>query len=144
MRTARSAAGRRSINGVRDGRVPRIGNDTYLRGAGHNPAQVGVGQAEGEAEYAGRADRDFQRLGDRLKDDRARAGVPRGLRGVGEHRGGWVSLDEARALGYEPADDAERFAAEVIAEHGEPDPADPLLAHLGGVFCLPAYDADRL
>jgi uronate dehydrogenase len=59
-------------------------------------------------------------------------------------RGGWVSLDEARALGYEPADDAERFAAGVIAEHGEPDPGDPLLAHLGGEFCLPAYDADRL
>jgi uronate dehydrogenase len=59
-------------------------------------------------------------------------------------RGGWVSLDEARALGYEPADDAERFAAEVIAEHGEPQPGDPLLAYLGGEFCLPAYDADRL
>jgi uronate dehydrogenase len=59
-------------------------------------------------------------------------------------RGGWVSLDEARALGYEPEDDAERFAAEIIAEHGEPQPDDPLLAHLGGVFCLPEYDADRL
>jgi uronate dehydrogenase len=59
-------------------------------------------------------------------------------------RGGWVSLDEARALGYEPCDDAERFAAEVIAEHGEPDPDDPVLAHLGGEFCLPDLDADRL
>ena len=59
-------------------------------------------------------------------------------------RGGWVSLAEARALGYEPLDDAEDFAAEVIAEHGEPDPADPVLAHLGGKFCLPAYDADYL
>lgn len=59
-------------------------------------------------------------------------------------RGGWVSLDEARALGFEPQDDAEQFAAEVIAEHGEPRADDPLLAHLGGEFCLPAYDADRL
>jgi uronate dehydrogenase len=59
-------------------------------------------------------------------------------------RGGWVSLDEARALGYQPADDAERFAAEVIAEHGEPDLADPALARLGGEFTLPAYDADNL
>jgi uronate dehydrogenase len=59
-------------------------------------------------------------------------------------RGGWVSLAEARALGYEPQDDAEDLAAEVIAEHGEPDPADPVLAHLGGEFCLPAYDADHL
>jgi uronate dehydrogenase len=59
-------------------------------------------------------------------------------------RGGWVSLAEARALGYEPADDAEPHAAEVIAEHGEPDPADPTLACLGGEFCLPAFDADLL
>src|SRR6266566_2920938 len=59
-------------------------------------------------------------------------------------RGGWVSLAEARALGYESRDDAEDLAAEVIAEHGEPDPADPVFAHLGGEFCLPAYDADYL
>ena len=59
-------------------------------------------------------------------------------------RGGWVSLAEARALGYEPRDDAEDYATEVIAEHGEPDPADPVFAHLGGEFCLPAYDADHL
>jgi uronate dehydrogenase len=59
-------------------------------------------------------------------------------------RGGWVSLDEARALGYEPKDDAEVYAADVIAEHGEPDPADPVFAYLGGEFTLPEYDADRL
>ncbi len=59
-------------------------------------------------------------------------------------RGGWVSLTEARALGYEPRDDSEPFAAEVIARCGPPDPADPVLAHLGGEFCLPAFDAGRL
>jgi uronate dehydrogenase len=59
-------------------------------------------------------------------------------------RGGWVSLDEARALGYEPRDDAESYAAEVIAAAGPPDPEDPVLAHLGGPFCLPDFDADRL
>jgi uronate dehydrogenase len=52
-------------------------------------------------------------------------------------RGGWVSRDEARALGYEPSDDAEAYAAEIIAAEGEPDPADPLLAYLGGEFTLP-------
>jgi hypothetical protein len=52
-------------------------------------------------------------------------------------RGGWVSLDEARQLGYEPRDDAETYAAEIIAAEGEPDPADPLLAYLGGEFTLP-------
>jgi uronate dehydrogenase len=59
-------------------------------------------------------------------------------------RGGWVSLAEARALGYEPRDDAEVYAAQVIAATGEPDPADPVMAHLGGEFCLPALDADNL
>jgi uronate dehydrogenase len=53
-------------------------------------------------------------------------------------RGGWVSLDEARALGYQPQDDAEAYAAEIIASHGEPDPAaDPALAYLGGEYTFP-------
>jgi uronate dehydrogenase len=57
-------------------------------------------------------------------------------------RGGWVSLDEARLLGYQPRDNAETYAAELIAANGEPDPADPVLAHLGGEFTLPAWDAE--
>jgi len=57
-------------------------------------------------------------------------------------RGGWVSLDEARSLGYEPRDDAEPYAAELLAEYGEPDPADPSSAFLGGDFTLPDLDAD--
>jgi uronate dehydrogenase len=59
-------------------------------------------------------------------------------------RGGWVSLDEARALGYQPRDDAEAYAAEVIAASGEPDRGDPVLAYLGGEFTQPAMDADLL
>ena len=59
-------------------------------------------------------------------------------------RGGWVSLAAARALGYEPRDDAEAYAPDVLARLGPPDPDDPVLAHLGGEFCLPAMDADRL
>jgi uronate dehydrogenase len=59
-------------------------------------------------------------------------------------RGGWASLAEARALGYEPADNAELFAAEVIAALGEPDPADPAQAYLGGEFCRPSLDAEFL
>lgn len=58
-------------------------------------------------------------------------------------RGGWVSLDEARALGYEPRDDAEPYAAEVLAAHGEPDPSDPVFAYVGGEFTLPDVDPDR-
>jgi uronate dehydrogenase len=59
-------------------------------------------------------------------------------------RGGWVSLAEARALGYEPRDDAETYAAEVIADTGDLDPADPAARYLGGEFTLPALDADKL
>jgi len=59
-------------------------------------------------------------------------------------RGDWVSLAEARALGYEPRDDAEVFAAEVFASSGVADPADPVFRYLGGEFTFPSFDADRL
>ena len=59
-------------------------------------------------------------------------------------RGGWVSLAEAKALGYEPEDDAEIYAKELIAELGEPDPDDPVFSYLGGKFTLPDLDADHL
>ena len=55
-------------------------------------------------------------------------------------RGGWVSLDGARALGYQPRDDAEDYAAGVLRGR-EPDPADPVLRYLGGEFTLPSRDA---
>ncbi|MDF9812504.1 NAD(P)-dependent oxidoreductase [Streptomyces sp. SPB162] len=47
----------------------------------------------------------------------------------------WWDLTTARELGYEPQDDSEPFAAALIAEHGELDPANPDHAHLGGPFC---------
>jgi uronate dehydrogenase len=59
-------------------------------------------------------------------------------------RGGWVSLDEARALGYNPLDDAEAYAADMLATHGEPDPNDPVFSFLGGEFTLPARDKGNL
>ncbi|MEU4093149.1 NAD(P)-dependent oxidoreductase [Streptomyces sp. NPDC026673] len=46
----------------------------------------------------------------------------------------WWDLSSARALGYEPRDDSEPFAAKLIAEQGELDPANPDHAHLGGHF----------
>ena len=55
-------------------------------------------------------------------------------------RGGWVSLDGARALGYQPRDNAEDYAAGLLA-CGEPDPADPVFRYLGGEFTLPRLDA---
>jgi nucleoside-diphosphate-sugar epimerase len=55
-------------------------------------------------------------------------------------RGGWVSLAGARALGYEPQDDAEAYAAQVLARGG-PGPGDPVFRYLGGEFTLPGMDA---
>jgi uronate dehydrogenase len=61
-------------------------------------------------------------------------------------RGGWVSLDEARSLGYEPLDDAEAYAPEILAglPDGEPGPDDPMLRYLGGQFTFPDLDAENL
>lgn len=59
-------------------------------------------------------------------------------------RGGWVSLEGARELGYEPQDDAEIHLAELTAEFGPIDPADPVFTYLGGPFCAPEFDADNL
>ena len=58
----------------------------------------------------------------------------------GNTRGGWVSLDGARALGYQPGDDAEAYAAELLTA-GEPDQDDPLYRYLGGEFTFPSLDA---
>jgi hypothetical protein len=56
-------------------------------------------------------------------------------------RGGLVSLAEARALGYQPRDDAEVYAAAVIAEHGDWNPDDPAFSYLGGEFTFADMDA---
>jgi len=48
----------------------------------------------------------------------------------------WWTLQGARALGYEPTDDAERFAADRIARFGEPDLTDPVHDLVGGGFCI--------
>ncbi|ARF54750.1 NAD-dependent epimerase/dehydratase family protein [Streptomyces gilvosporeus] len=47
----------------------------------------------------------------------------------------WWDLSAARALGYDPQDDSEPYAAELLAAQGPLDPANPEHAHLGGAFC---------
>ncbi|MDQ8701727.1 NAD(P)-dependent oxidoreductase [Streptomyces sp. LHD-70] len=47
----------------------------------------------------------------------------------------WWDLSSARALGYEPRDDSEPYAAKLVAEQGELDESHPDHAHLGGPFC---------
>ncbi|WP_327119832.1 NAD(P)-dependent oxidoreductase [Streptomyces sp. NBC_01341] len=46
----------------------------------------------------------------------------------------WWDLSTARALGYDPQDDSEQYAAELVAELGELDPENPDHAHIGGHF----------
>jgi uronate dehydrogenase len=44
----------------------------------------------------------------------------------------WWDLSSARALGYEPQDDSEPYAAKLIAEQGELDPGNPDHTRIGG------------
>ncbi|SDP85762.1 NAD-dependent epimerase/dehydratase family protein [Lentzea jiangxiensis] len=60
--------------------------------------------------------------------------------GVSDNKRGWFSLDEARALGYDPKDDSERYAAEVLQEHGELNPSSPAARYVGGAWCGPDFD----
>lgn len=60
--------------------------------------------------------------------------------GVSDNTRRWVSLDEAKALGYQSEDDSERYADEVIAEHGMPAPDGPELNYVGGVWVTSAWD----
>lgn len=65
--------------------------------------------------------------------------------GVSENtRGGWVSLEGAKALGYESHDDAEVYFEKLTASAGPIDPADRLFAHIGGNFTFPELDAENL
>jgi uronate dehydrogenase len=54
--------------------------------------------------------------------------------GISANTRGWWDLAPARALGYQPQDDAERYAAEILAEHGPLDDHDPDAKYLGGRF----------
>ena len=56
--------------------------------------------------------------------------------GISRNTRRWWSLAEGEAIGYHPKDDAERFAEQLIAEHGEPDwEHDPVLNRVGGQWC---------
>jgi len=57
------------------------------------------------------------------------------LYGISANTRGWWDLEPGRRLGYEPADDAEEFAADVPAS--EQDHADA--AYVGGPYALDAF-----
>ncbi|MEU9041026.1 MULTISPECIES: NAD(P)-dependent oxidoreductase [unclassified Kitasatospora] len=54
--------------------------------------------------------------------------------GISANTRAWWDLASARALGYQPLDDAEVFAAELIAKLGELPADDPEFRYLGGGF----------
>ncbi|MEV1205370.1 NAD-dependent epimerase/dehydratase family protein [Microbispora rosea] len=64
--------------------------------------------------------------------------------GVSANTRRWWSLEEGRAIGYEPKDDAEMYADKLIAEYGEPDPRESPHSLVGGAFCGPRYDVENL
>ncbi|MDP9390571.1 MAG: NAD(P)-dependent oxidoreductase [Actinomycetota bacterium] len=64
--------------------------------------------------------------------------------GISDNTRRWWDLTAARALGYEPADDAELYAEALIEANGEPDLDDWVHARVGGEFTLPRFDAENL
>jgi uronate dehydrogenase len=64
--------------------------------------------------------------------------------GVSDNTRRWWDLTAAEALGYRSVDDAERYAEALLAVHGEPDPADPVHARVGGEYATEEFDADRI
>ncbi|MFJ9776737.1 NAD-dependent epimerase/dehydratase family protein [Kitasatospora sp. NPDC101157] len=54
--------------------------------------------------------------------------------GISANTRAWWDLSTARALGYQPQDDAEKYAEELIAELGELPADDPEYRYLGGRF----------
>lgn len=61
--------------------------------------------------------------------------------GISANTRAWWDLTAARALGYEPQDDAEVYAAALVEAHGEPDLADPVHGRVGGEYTLLEFDA---
>jgi uronate dehydrogenase len=64
--------------------------------------------------------------------------------GVSANTRNWWDLTAARALGYEPVDDAEVYATALIEAHGEPDPTDPVHTRVGGEYATAAFDAEAI
>ena len=54
--------------------------------------------------------------------------------GISANSRAWWDLSSARALGYQPQDDAEVYAQELLAELGELPADDPEYRYLGGRF----------
>ncbi|SOD93855.1 NAD-dependent epimerase/dehydratase family protein [Blastococcus haudaquaticus] len=63
--------------------------------------------------------------------------------GVSANTRNWWDLSAARALGYEPQDDAEVYAEALIEVHGEPDLGDQVHGRVGGEYTTAEFDAEH-
>ena len=63
--------------------------------------------------------------------------------GVSANTRNWWDLTAARALGFDPQDDAEVYAEALIEAYGDAGADDQVLAHVGGEFTLAEYDAEN-
>ncbi|MCW2502548.1 MAG: NAD-dependent epimerase/dehydratase [Actinomycetia bacterium] len=61
--------------------------------------------------------------------------------GISANTRAWFDLGPGRALGFDPQDDAEKYAPDLIARDGDPDLTVLPHSHVGGDFCSPALDA---
>lgn len=69
--------------------------------------------------------------------------APPGFRvvwGASRNTRAWVSLEAGEAIGYFPQDDSEVFAEALLGGRGDPPPDDPMMAHVGGLWCGPDWD----
>lgn len=64
--------------------------------------------------------------------------------GISANTRGWWDLASARALGYDPVDDAETFAAAITAAHGEPTPGTVDFDRVGGEYAGPDFAVDAV
>jgi uronate dehydrogenase len=64
--------------------------------------------------------------------------------GVSANTRGWWDLTAARALGYEPVDDAEVYAEAVVAALGEPRPGTVEHDRVGGEYAGPEFSVDAV
>ncbi len=59
------------------------------------------------------------------------------LYGISANTRAWWDLGPARALGYDPRDDAEAYAEQVLAATADQTPDDPEVAYVGGWMAAP-------
>lgn len=64
--------------------------------------------------------------------------------GISANTRGWWDHTPGHALGYHAEDDAEEYAEEILAEHGEIDRTAVEYTRVGGEYCRPEFDVEPI